>query len=339
MEQMLKKALYAYSIGNDSLIIEMVLHQNSWHKDLHFKIKVNGLSYSARFMPYNRSQNEVFGHISDEVLYEQIQFCEHLISHDIPFMRLVYTNENKPFVFLKWNKETYRFLLFEWIEGTHIVNISENSAMNFGQYARKIHDISNTYHSAIFKKTSHLVGYTNFKEKLLDIIKTNQLTERSSKNLKQYIELTQYHLEKGKTTDLDYIIQSDLNPLNILWDEQNKVIGIVDFESIGYSDRIEGLAWLIKWYSRTNGIHSRKMSSDVARAFLNAYNHDSFLKDLDFDRLSSLIWLSGCMNWNFLQKTTKLLESNSDEKELEAHLDDYLKRGESLLNLINNPVS
>ena len=70
------------------------------------------------------------------------------------------------------------------------------------------------------------------------------------KELREYINLATYHIECAYTSNLQFIVQTDLNPLNVLWDSSQCVKGIVDFESIGYVDRIEGLAFLIKWYFR-----------------------------------------------------------------------------------------
>ena len=43
--------------------------------------------------------------------------------------------------------------------------------------------------------------------------------------------------------ELEFIVQTDLNPLNVLWDSSEQIKGIVDFESISYVDRIEGLSF------------------------------------------------------------------------------------------------
>ncbi|MEK1830292.1 phosphotransferase [Priestia megaterium] len=72
-------------------------------------------------------------------------------------------------------------------------------------------------------------------------------------------------------------MQSDLNPLNILWDETDSITGIIDFEHIGYTDRIEGIAWLIKWYSRTQGIGNNEVSPRLAQSLLKGYGMRSFL--------------------------------------------------------------
>ncbi len=89
----------------------------------------------------------------------------------------------------------------------------------------------------------------------------------------------------------------------------------------------------MKWYSRTDGVHSHKMSSNVAEAFIEGYRATDILDDKDFERLRSLIWLSGCINWNFTKKTINIL--NRDPNLLEDHLQIYIKRGEGLLALLN----
>lgn len=38
----------------------------------------------------------------------------------------------------------------------------------------------------------------------------------------EYLETIEYHLENARTKHYDFIIQSDLNPLNIIWDNNKK---------------------------------------------------------------------------------------------------------------------
>ncbi|MBJ7966924.1 phosphotransferase enzyme family protein [Bacillus cereus] len=333
MKQLIKKALIPYCIGNKTLVIEKELHINSWNSDLHYKIVVDGIPYSARFIRYNRSPNNVFGEITNEILYEQTKFCRFLVNNKVPFMRLFQISEDEPFTTVEWKNEVYRFILFEWIEGQHITHCDEYIAEEFGKVARRFHDISSIYKSSIFPKKSHLVGYSQFTNNLRNKVKTLNLSLENSKMIEEYLEITEHHIKKANTKRFDFILHSDLNPLNILWNENKRVLGIVDFESIGYSDRTEGLAWLIKWYSRTNGINSHEMSPKVANSFLKGYNSDDFLSKKDYHRLSSLIWLSGCINWNFVKKTTEILETNNNVI-LKKHIETYKQRGEKLLSLI-----
>jgi Ser/Thr protein kinase RdoA (MazF antagonist) len=335
MYQLIKKALEPYSIGNKSLEIEKELHTDSWNSDLHYKIVVDGKPFSARFIKNNRSPNNVFGEISNDILYEQTKFCLFLVNNQIQFMRLLPASENVPFTTIDWEEEVYRFIIFEWIEGKHITHCDEYIAEEFGKVARKFHDISSLYRTSVFPKKSHLVGYSQFVDNLRRKVKAFDISVENLAMVEEYLETTEQHIENAKTKQFDYIVQSDLNPLNVIWDENKKVIGIVDFESIGYSDRIEGLAWLIKWYSRTKGIHSTEMSPHAANAFLKGYKANDFLEKSDFVRLSSLIWLSGCINWNFVRNTIKILEANNNEI-LKKHFDAYTKRGKELLSLISS---
>ncbi|MED4732191.1 aminoglycoside phosphotransferase family protein [Aneurinibacillus migulanus] len=333
MYQLIKKALEPYSLGNESLFIEKELHKGSWNSDLHYKIVANGKPFSARFIKNNRSLNNVFGEISNGTLFEQTKFCRFLVNNQVPFMHLLPVSEDLPFTTIEWGNEIYRFILFEWIEGQHITHCDEYIVEEFGKMARKFHDISSLYKSSVFPKQSQLVGYSQFVDNLRNKVKASYISLDNLKMVDEYLETTEYHIENARTKHFDFIIQSDLNPLNIIWDKNKKIKGIVDFESIGYSDRTEGLAWLIKWYSRTNGIASTEMSPVVANAFINGYKINDFLCENDIDRLSSLIWLSGCINWNFVRNTIKILETNN-EKILKKHFNAYKQRGEKLLKLI-----
>ncbi|HFK1449319.1 TPA: phosphotransferase enzyme family protein [Bacillus pacificus] len=324
MKQIIKDILINYFKEIHTLVVEEELHKNSWHTDLHYKIIVNGNRYSARFINSNRTINPAFGTLSNEQLKEQVRFTYYLREHGIPFMQIKENMAGDCFTLLTWNDEQYRFVLSTWIEGEHITHCTETMAEVFGKEARKIHDISSTFQSPIFQKKSHLDGYDEF-IKLLD----NK--GGTCKELRGYIELAKYHIEYAHTSDLEFIVQTDLNPLNVIWDSNQCVKGIVDFESIGYVDRMEGLAFLLKWYSRKEGIESHVVCSEIARAFLEGYKAHNILTSNDYKRLSSLLWLSGSLNWNFVKKTLLVI---SDERELEKHLEVYRVRGERLSSLL-----
>ncbi|MFE5128547.1 phosphotransferase, partial [Bacillus mobilis] len=291
MKQIIKDILINYFKEIHSLLVEEELHKNSWHTDLHYKIMVNGNRYSARFINSDRTSNPAFGTLSNEQLKEQVRFTYYLREHGIPFMQINKNRAGEPFTLAAWNDEQYRFVLSNWIEGEHVTHCTEAIAKAFGKEARKIHDISNAFQSSIFQKKSHLDGYTQF---------IHMLESKASacKELREYINLATYHIECAYTSELEFIVQTDLNPLNVLWDSSQQVKGIVDFESIGYVDRIEGLSFLIKWYSRTEGIHSHEVCSNIAGAFLEGYRVHNIVRSNDYKRLSSLLWLSGSLNWN-----------------------------------------
>lgn len=245
-------------------------------------------------------------------------------------MRHCTTLNEELFIKVSEGDHSYRFVLFEWITGKHITHCTETIVEKFSYITRRIHDISSKYESVDFPKKSHLEGYTQFLDM---IVKESNSSQPIPSILQEYINVSSYHLEKAKSDSLEYIIQSDLNPLNILWSDKENIIGIVDFESITYTDRVEGLAWLIKWYSSTKGIGFSEMSSSLAQTVLRGYGANELLSTSDFKRLPSLLWLSGCLNWNFTAKTIELLHRNEDDF-LTKHLKSYFNRGEALTSLV-----
>ncbi|MBJ8055443.1 phosphotransferase [Bacillus cereus] len=324
MKHIIKDVLMNYFKEIHSLVVEEELNKDSWNTDLHYEIMVNVKRYSARFINSNRTINPAFGTLSNKQLKEQVRFTHYLREHGIPFMQINKNRMGESFTFVTWNDEQYRFILSTWIEGEHITHWTETIAESFGKEARKIHDISSRFQSSIFQKKSHLDGYGEF-------VKLLENKGSTCKELRGYIDLAKYHIECAHASDLEFIVQTDLNPLNLIWNSNQCVKGIVDFESIGYVDRIEGLAFLIKWYSRTEGIQSHKVCSKVARAFLEGYEAHNILTSNDYKRLSSLLWLSGSLNWNFVKKTLSVLE---DASRLEEHLKVYKIRGERLSSLL-----
>lgn len=325
MKHIIKDILINYFKEIHSLAVEGELHNNSWNTDLHYKIMVNGKRYSARFINSKRTINPAFGALSNKQLIEQVRFTYYVREHRIPFMQINKNRAGEPFTLVAWNENPYRFVLSNWIEGEHITHCTEAIAKAFGKEARKIHDISCAFQSSIFQKKSHLDGYAQF----IHILESKA---SACKELREYINLATYHIECAYTSELEFIVQTDLNPLNVLWESSEQIKGIVDFESIGYVDRIEGLSFLIKWYSRTEGIHSHEVCSSVASAFLEGYKAHNIVTSNDYKRLSSLLWLSGSLNWNFVKKTLSVI---SDKRKLEEHLEVYRVRGERLSSLIS----
>lgn len=333
MHQLIEKALYHFFSQFKLLSIEKVLHLESWNKDLHFKISVDNKLYSIRFVRYNRSSNQVFGEITDDVLKEQLKFTKFLVQQGIPFMEHVPSVNGDSFVSIGWKGILYRVVLFKWIEGEHITKITKNNAELVGNVVKKIHSVSSEYESVVLPKESHLYAYSKFIGQIKQKQEVIHISTEILEKLNSYLQIDEYHVTLAKKNNFEYIVQSDLNPLNLLWDQENRLMGIVDFESIGYTDRVEGLAWLIKWYSRTEGIGSVPMSPTLAQTFIGAYSSRTIFPTEDFERLRSLLWLSGCMNWNFVKKTLEIMELG-DQSSMVEHISFYKDRGEKLISLI-----
>lgn len=73
------------------------------------------------------------------------------------------------------------------------------------------------------------------------------------------------------------------------------------------------------------------MCSSVTSSFLEGYKAHNILTPNDYERLSSLLGLSGSLNWNFVKKTLSVLD---DARRLEEHLKVYRVRGERLSSLL-----
>ncbi|CAG7597191.1 Stress response kinase A [Paenibacillus solanacearum] len=327
---LLHYALAAYDMNADSVAVESVMPRN-FHGDAHYKIRIGELAYSARFISGSRYEHDVFLPLTDAVLTEQMRFISFLNGHGIPFMRPVPTVSGEDYHKLVWNGAEYRFFLFEWIEGRHITRCTDSVAYKIGALVRRLHALAANYECAL-PKISHREGSLTFLSMLEEA--ASAAPAECRKLLHPYIADAQRHIGQAHRSTREYRMQSDLNPLNILWDDKEQCIGIVDFEHIGYTERIEGLAWLIKWYSRTAGLFSHHVSPALAQSLLDGYRASDDLKPADWERLPSLIWLTGCLNWGFVDKTRRIVKQSISasqmKTELDAHLTKYTERGAKL---------
>lgn len=336
-EEMIYDAVEIYGMDPKSLVVHEELPKNS-HGDLHFKIQLENKCYSARFIGSERYDHDVFGELTDDVLLEQMKYCDFLNAKGIPFMRRKPPADGNKFIHFTWKGFAYRFLLFEWIEGKHITRCTEDTAYKFGEMVRQYHNVSCTY-SASLPKISHLEGYKKFITMIRNAIDLTFISTEDKSMLQTYLWLSEHHIEHSFSSTFEFIMQSDLNPLNILWDETDSITGIIDFEHIGYTDRIEGIAWLIKWYSRIQGIGNDEVSPRLTQSLLKGYGTEEFLNKNNLVRLQSLIWLTGCMNWGFVAKTLDILmeRNGRNQTQLKEHLMMYQERGEKLLSLVLQP--
>ncbi|WP_061809350.1 phosphotransferase enzyme family protein [Rossellomorea vietnamensis] len=332
MTTIVEKVIRSFFPEYKFLSIEKELHQGSWNNDLHYKINVDQHFYSIRFISHNRSGHQAFGKISDDVLMEQIRYTNFLAQQGIPFMKHVPSYEGQPFVSIEWN-ECYRVVLFKWIEGRHITKCTERFTGLVGDSVNKIHTVSKRFESGILPKISHLDGYVQFLDTVKEKLDTAELSDVIKELVYSYVINAEAHIFAGKTDTLEFIVQSDFNPLNLLWDDQGSLRGIVDVESIAYTDRMEGLAWLLKWYSRSDGIESKHFSPILAKTFLAAYRSVQAFSSEEIHRLQSLLWLSGCLNWNFVKRILDLIDIG-DEEAMKQHLDHYEERAEKLVLLV-----
>lgn len=115
--KLLQLAVKQYGYNPEDLVVEKELQSNTWHGDLHLKIHLKEKSFSARFISHKRYESNVFVKLTDEVLTEQIKYCNYLRESGIPFMKHRSTVYNEPFTLVNDGEKEWRFILFEWIEG------------------------------------------------------------------------------------------------------------------------------------------------------------------------------------------------------------------------------
>ncbi|TCP57583.1 Ser/Thr protein kinase RdoA (MazF antagonist) [Tumebacillus sp. BK434] len=358
----IREALQGFGLNPETMVVRRELPDN-WHGDLHYKIAAEGRAYGIRFMAEVRSQEDgsPFANLADDVLHEQMRYVDHLTAQGIPFMRRVRPVNGDAFVTVKDdNGVVRRCVLFEWLDGIHITAHTMETAFRMGELARRYHDASHGFQSDFLPRKIHTDSYremlnslraeraklTQPEERgaLLDTYMLSNMREEQAGQplapedaalLDAYLDTAERMIDEAHRdpSERDHVIvTSDINSINILWDERTQLItGIIDFEHISYSDRVQDLAWLMKWYSRTEGIQSHEVSGDLAQALMYGYRAHELLQSDDYTRFPALLWLSGCLNWNFVQKTAEILRN--DHAQLRDHLATYEARGKKLTGL------
>ncbi|GAA3411489.1 hypothetical protein ACFFNY_20210 [Paenibacillus hodogayensis] len=179
MKQLLHKAIGQYGLNPDRLSVEQEIQSDSWHGDLHFKVRVDDHAYSARLMREKRYETDVFVQLTDEVLTEQIRFGNYLVQAGIPFMNHVPTSAGELFTRITEGDKAWRVVLFQWMEGKHITCCTEQVAEKFGSFAQVLHNLSAKFETAIFPKKSHIEGLSgclnwNFTAKTIELLKNKE---------------------------------------------------------------------------------------------------------------------------------------------------------------------
>jgi len=240
------------------------------------------------------------------------------------------------------NGQKWTCCLFHWMDGRHVTANTEQTAARMGQLARQLHDVSLRQQEIQFPFIDHTVTYQRWLGDL-QRLSISRMPKPVQNSFQEYLTLTQQHLDTArhpKSSSLQPVISTDLNSLNILWDSDQHIVGIVDHEHIGATDRVQDLAWLIKWYARTEGIGSHDVSGRLAKTLLAHYNSPTVLVSQDDPRLAALLWLSGCFNLHFIERTKQLAfdaENNPvGYDQFQLHLQTYRARGEQLSVLLRN---
>lgn len=333
IQNLFTTGLKLYGFNSEEIIIQKKLNDN-WHGDYHYKILAKGKAYSARIISARRYDHSAFVELNDHTLTEQMKVCETLSNKGIPYMRQRKPDNGEYYVGFNFEGEYYRLILFDWIYGLHLTRITPSIAEKIGHFAREFHDaIEQSDFDLPF--SNHNDGTTEFLRILLSSIQDVRLSLQEKELLDFYITKVESNIDiiqRVTNSSKNIIIQSDLNPMNILWDESNSIVGVVDFEHFCYSHRIHNYAWLLKWYSRTQGVGSHDADPILAKMIGSAYRFEEVFTKEEIKCLPFILWMTGCFNWNFIAKTKAILLSEKKNDDLLIHLNNYLKRGESLVS-------
>lgn len=341
---LINQAVMSYNLDFQSLeLIRVSLTTHGQHGDLHYKILIDGHPYSIRLLPKKRYVNSDLSQSTPDLLTKQLRYTDYLRANGIPFMKPVKPTDEALFTTIMDSiGQEWTCCLFHWIDGHHVTANTEQTAARMGQLARQLHDVSLHQHDICFPYIDHKIVYQRWLGDLQRLL-VSRMPESARNSLQEYLNLAQYHLDTAQhhqSPSFQPVISTDLNSLNILWSQDQQIIGIVDHEHIGATDRVQDLAWLIKWYARTEGIGSHDVSGRLAKTLLAHYNSPTVLVSQDDPRLAALLWLSGCFNLHFIERTKQLTfdaENNPvGYDQFQLHLQTYRARGEQLSVLLRN---
>ncbi|MGX8238729.1 phosphotransferase [Exiguobacterium undae] len=341
---LIEQAVTSYGLDFRSLEIEPVsLTTYGKHGDVHYKILIDGHPYSIRLLPEQRYTGSALSHSTLDTLELQLRYTDYLRTQDIPFMERVKSMHEALFTTITDSDgQNWTCCLFHWMDGQHVTANTVHTAARMGTLARRLHDVSLHQHDICFPYIDHTVAYQRWLGDL-QRLSISQMPEPLRNSLQEYLSLAQFHLDTArhyKSSSLQPVISTDLNSLNILWNQGQQIVGIVDHEHIGATDRVQDLAWLIKWYARTESIESHTVSGRLAKILLAHYNSPTMLVPEEDPRLAALLWLSGCMNLHFVERTKQLAFDAKNNpggyEQLQLHLQTYRARGEQLSGLLRN---
>lgn len=294
-----------------------------WHGDIHFKVVINNLPYSIRFIHDNREFNCIPPVIMDDnMLRSQIIYGQYLMKNDIPFMKAFNFQNNNLILNVYIEDRNYRVVMFEWQQGVCIESSNEVIAYEIGKLARRIHDVSEQYTHDNLVEIHSFREYTLRLDQLKEMRSENRI---SNNNLDSFIACTEKNIETAFAINSKKLVtHGDLNFPNLFWESgAAKITGIVDFDSIGITTRLSDLAWLMKWYSREKGIGNEIFSANLVQKVIDGYGYKEIFSIEDCRHLLSLVWLHSCMNNGFIMN----MENAIKQRQMDDTLNKYLSRG------------
>lgn len=307
--------------------------QVGWHGDLQFKVLKNGQGYLVRLLRTDRVFNCLPPRVlNDAILQAQLAFGKLLTEKNIPFMPLLRADDGALFTHVIWKEMEYRLLVFKWLDGRQVDCSDEKTAYTVGQLVKRMHQVTEDQPTAHLLEINGKRDYQERWQKIMALLSSTKLSGDVQAQVAKYIQIAAEEIATAFESKAGPVIpiHGDLNFPNLFWDNTlDEVTGIIDFDSIGLAERVNELAWIVKWYSRAQGIHKEQFSLDLARQVFRGYDAYNVLTADEMVRFPSFVWLHSCLNNNFLKHFCDSLEKGDTL----ALLQKYTDRGEKFLSI------
>ncbi|HEY4478748.1 MAG TPA: phosphotransferase [Candidatus Paceibacterota bacterium] len=231
----------------------------------------NGKKYVARM-----SKRELGGDIAFEAEWLKV-----LLADGVPVVPIIETKDKKPFAILPTGKT---LTIFEFVEGKHLpFGIDQppplSAVKSAAEALAKLHNVSRRHDISLSRKR------TVFTELERVIAKQKEVEEKVSSG-KEFVAEVEKILSWGKNQKFTpVLIHNDYRTGNLLFDENDKVAAILDFDWSCQGPAIKDVAHALVEWSFPDG--AKQHWREVFDTFLDSYNrhaeeiikHDDNLKN------------------------------------------------------------
>jgi len=231
----------------------------------------NGKKYVARI-----SKRELGGNIAFEAEWLKV-----LLTDGVPVVPIIETKDKKPFAILPIGKA---LTIFEFVNGKHLsFGVDQPPPLlavkSAAEVLAKLHNVSRRHNALLLRKR------TVFTE-LERVIAKQKEVEKKVPGSKKFVAEVEKILSWGKNQKfIPVLIHNDYRIGNLLFDENNKVVAILDFDWSCQGPAIKDIAHaLVEWSFPDS---AQQHQQEVFDTFLDSYNrhteeiikHDDNLKN------------------------------------------------------------
>jgi hypothetical protein len=250
----------------------------AWHGDLHMHVRdERGASFSVRAVRLGRARRyEDAEPCTARSVCRQIEVARVFRAAGLPFMQLA----RGPI-----EMEGFVVVAFAWADARPRVTPDIETARAVGALLRAFHDVGRRVDASGLPRHDVAAMARRSLVELADVAPAAFLRRAEE-------VVTRLHARVPRPI----VTHGDLNLPNVLFEPPC----VVDFDQIGAQDPYEELAWVIKWWSRRDGVGDNKHEPALARAVLDGYD-----ERIESGALAPILWASGCLNANGAAKLVR----------------------------------